>query len=300
MDGATLTDREHAALKALVRRSDTRGLLQLGGHLSLIAGTTVLVVLAGSGPWLVPALLAQGTAIVFLFCPVHEAIHRTAFRTRAINDAVAWLCGLALLLPPAFFRAFHLAHHRHTQDPVRDPELAEPKPRSLGAYFRHLTGFAYWRGQITALLRHASGRATEAFVTPRERARVVREARLFLAVYAGIAGLSLWSGSTLALSLWVVPVLLGQPLLRAFLLAEHLGCPESGDMMLNSRTTESNGALRWLAWNMPFHGAHHAYPALPFFALPAAQEILAARASTRASGYLSFHRQVIAGYLSRP
>ena len=299
MDGSTLTSSEHAALKALSRRSDRRGLVQFGWHLLLIGGTTALVVLAGGGPWLVPALLVQGIAVVFLFCAAHEAIHRTAFRTRALNDAVAWIAGLAILLPPAHFRAFHLAHHRHTQDPARDPELTEPRPDSLGAYLLHLTGLAYWRGQIAALLRHASGRVEEAYVTRQERHKVVREARLFLGIYAGVAGLSFWAVSTLALTFWLVPVLLGQPVLRAFLLAEHHGCPDSRDMMLNSRTTESNTVLRRLAWNMPFHGAHHAYPALPFFALPAAQEILSARPWTRASGYLAFHRQLVAGYLGR-
>ena len=294
-----LSAREKTALKALSQPSDARGLLQFGGHLLLLTGTTALVLMAEGGPWLIPALPVQGIAIVFLFCAAHEAIHRTAFRTRALNDAVAWICGLVLLLPPAHFRAFHLAHHRYTQDPARDPELAEPKPRGLGAYLRHLSGLAYWRGQIAALLGHAGGRVAESFVRRQDGAKVIREARLFLAAYAGIAGLSLWSGSTLALTVWVIPALLGQPVLRAFLLAEHHRCPESGDMMLNSRTTESNACLRWLAWNMPYHGAHHAYPALPFFALPAAQKVLSARRQTQAPGYLAFHREVIAGYLAR-
>ena len=300
MDGSTLTASEHAALKALSRRSDARGLLQFGGHLLLLGGTSALLVLAEGGPWLVPALLVQGVAIVFLFCAAHEAIHRTAFRTRALNDAVAFVCGLAILLPPAYFRAFHLAHHRYTQEPDKDPELADPRSQSLGSYLWYLSGLPYWRGQIAALLRHAGGRVEETFVTRQEKIKVVREARIFLGICVGVAGLSFWSGSTLALMFWVVPALLGQPFLRAYLLAEHHGCPESRDMMLNSRTTESNAALRWLAWNMPYHGAHHAYPALPFFALPAAQEILTARPWTRASGYLGFHKQVIAGFLSRP
>ncbi len=299
MNGSTLTASEHAALKALSRRSDARGLLQLGGHLLLLGGTTAFLALAGSGPWLVPALLVQGIAIAFLFCAAHEAIHRTAFRTRALNDAVAFVCGLAILLPPAYFRAFHLAHHRYTQEPDKDPELADPRPQSLGGYLWYLSGLPYWRGQIAALLGHAGGRVEETFVTRQEKPKVVREARIFLGICAGVAGLSLWSGSTLALTFWVVPALLGQPFLRAYLLAEHHGCPESRDMMLNSRTTESNAALRWLAWNMPYHGAHHAYPALPFFALPAAQDILAARPWTRAPGYLDFHKRVIDGFLGR-
>jgi len=300
MDGASLTNSEHAALKALSRRSDARGLMQFGGHLLLLGGTTTLLVLAKDGPWLGPALLAQGIVIVFLFCAAHEAIHRTAFKTRALNDAVAWVCGLAILLPPTAFRAFHLAHHRYTQDPSQDPELAEPRPQSLGGYLWYLSGLPYWRGQIAALLRHAAGRVEEPYITRRERAEVRAEARLVLVIYVLAAAASIGSGSDVLLISWWLPALLGQPFLRAYLLAEHHGCPDGEDMMLNSRTTQSSAALRWLAWNMPFHGAHHAYPALPFFALPAGHGILSARPWTRASGYLDFHKRVIAGYLGRP
>jgi fatty acid desaturase len=42
---------------------------------------------------------------------------RTAFKSRRLNRGVAFAAGLFLLLPPNWFRYFHFAHHRHTQDP---------------------------------------------------------------------------------------------------------------------------------------------------------------------------------------
>ncbi len=66
-----------------------------------------------------------------------------------------------------------------------------------------------------------------------------------LAIYAVDPRSHRWSsGSDVALRYWVVPVLLGQPLLRLYLLAEHWGCPIARqapiDMLARSRTTYTN------------------------------------------------------------
>jgi fatty acid desaturase len=291
-----------AALRALAAPSDRRGLAQLAGHLLLLAATGALV-LWSRGSWglapallaptlLVPALLAQGIVLVFLFAPLHEAIHRTAFRHRGFNDAVARAAGFLLVLPADYFRAFHLQHHRFTQDRRRDPELAGPPLDSRAAYLWHVTGLPYWRERFTTTWRHALGRVTEDFVPARLRPAIVAEARGHLAGYALLAAASLAGGSGLLLWLWVIPALLGQPFLRLYLLAEHSGCPEETDMLVNSRTTLSNRAVRRLCWNMNLHSAHHAYPALPFHALPAADRLLAPRIASRSPGYVAVQRDI--------
>ena len=81
------------------------------------------------------------------------------------------------------------------------------------------------------------------------------------------AGLSLvWTD--VVLWVWVVPALLGQPFLRLYLLAEHGDCPEVANMFENTRTTFTTRAVRWLAWNMPYHVEHHVWPTVPFHRLP--------------------------------
>jgi hypothetical protein len=62
----------------------------------------------------------------------HEATHRTPFRTVWLNDWAGRLAGFLLLLPFEWFRAFHLAHHRWTNLPGKDPELRGRSPRPGG------------------------------------------------------------------------------------------------------------------------------------------------------------------------
>ncbi|SMF76922.1 Fatty acid desaturase [Tistlia consotensis] len=281
-----------AALKALSTPSDRRGLQQAAGHLGLIVLAGALVWTTRDSPWVLPALLVEGVALVFLFCALHEAVHYTPFASRRLNRALAWLCGLVLLIPPRWFRHFHLAHHRWTQDPGRDPELAAAKPHSLAAYLLHLSGLPVWKSEIATLLRNAAGRNADSFVPPRERAAVTREARIMLAAYALVALLSLALQSRAAVWLWLLPMLAGQPVLRLYLLTEHGGCPAVPDMLRNSRTTQTGPLVRFLAWNMPFHAEHHAWPAAPFHALPRAHALLRERIEVQAPSYRAASRDV--------
>jgi fatty acid desaturase len=285
---------ERAALLGLAVRSDRSGLGQLALHLLALLAAGTLVAIARGSAWLLPAMLPYGILLVFLFAPLHETIHRTAFRSRRLNDAIARACGAILLLPPDYFRAFHFTHHRYTQDPARDPELATPKPATLGAYLWQVSGLPYWRERVLTTCRHALGRVGEPFIAPHARPRIVREARLLLAAYAALAFGSALAGSDALLVFWIGPALLGQPFLRMYLLAEHTLCPLVPAMLENSRTTRSTGLIRRLAWNMPYHAEHHAHPALPFHALPAAHRLLASKIAVQAEGYALVQREILA------
>ena len=277
---------------SLFERSDRAGLARLVLHLAILGLTAALVSSAEQVWLLVLAMTVHGVALVFLFSALHECIHRTAFASRWLNDAVAAGSGFLLLLPKEYFRCFHLAHHRHTQDPTRDPELMAKKPRTRAGYLLHLSGLPYWRERVCTLLRHASGKVGEGFIEPGRRAAVIREARLHIALYALVAGTALAMQSALVLFLWIIPVVLGQPFLRGFLLAEHAGCPLIGDMLRNSRTTLTNPPVSLLTWNMPYHAEHHAFAALPFHALPQAHALLQPRIEHQSGGYLRVHQGI--------
>lgn len=284
---------DRTRLADLNRRSDLRGLRHLAGHALLLLATSALLHSARSTWWAVPATVLQGLVLVALFAPLHETIHRTAFRSRCCNDTVAWFCGLALVLPPEYFRFFHFAHHRHTQDPLSDPELMTPKPTSLGQWLVHVSGWNYWRAEVGGLGRHALGRTPEPFLgAPRAATRVVSEARIVLLIYGLIALAAATAGSWAPLTYWVLPLLAGQPFLRLYLLAEHTLCPLVPDMLANSRTTLTNGAVRFLAWNMPYHAEHHAFPSVPFHALPSLHDALRGDLRVVAAGYWAVNREI--------
>ena len=113
-----------------------------------------------------------------------------------------------------------------------------------------------------------------------------REARVLLLIYTAVA-LSLFYSSFL-LWIWIVPVLISQPVLRAYLLAEHGLCPPVADMFANTRTTFTNRLVRALAWNMPYHAEHHAFPCVPFHKLPALHRLTAAHLKSTSDGYVEF------------
>ncbi len=272
--------------KDLCQQSDKHGLLRAALHLGLI-GLMGWYIAVGGPLWQV-LLVPQGVLIVFLFTALHETIHLTAFRTDALNRAMSMLCGFLVFLAPTHFRYFHLAHHRFTQDPDHDPELARAKPGTMGAYLWYLSGLSDWRWRSATFLRNALTENRDPYVPRRARGRVRWEARAFLAAYAAVFGLF---GATL-LWVWLVPMLLGGPFLRGYLLAEHARCPHVANMLANTRTTFTNRLVRWIAWNMPFHAEHHAYPAVPFHRLPQLHRIMREHLQSTAPGYGAFH----AGY----
>lgn len=255
-----------SAREALTRRADAPALRRLAVQAAAMVG------MAGCILWDAPLwplmMVPLGVMIVFFFTLNHEAIHRTAFATRRLNDAVAGAVGFLILLPPDWFRCFHFAHHRHTQDPERDPELAGPKPETWPAFIWHVSGLPYWIAQSRLLLSNAAGLNDDAFVPEGARAKVQREARLMLAGYASLALLSALAQSAALVWIWVAPALLGQPFLRLYLLAEHGRCPMVANMFENTRTTFTNRLVRFIAWNMPYHAEHHAAPSVPFHRLP--------------------------------
>ncbi len=265
----------------------------MAAHLGLLLPTGAAILAAPGAWWLLPAVL-HGILLVFLFAPLHESVHRTAFRTGWLNRVVGDLAGFVLILPPRWFSAFHFAHHRFTQDPERDPELASPKPTTLLGYAWIVSGIEYWFRTTRGLLRRAVGVAPESFLDDRLRARSIVEARAYLAAYAALAAASVALGSDLALKLWAVPVLLGQPFLRLYLLSEHWGCPTVKDYWSNTRSTVSMAPIRWLAWNMPNHAEHHANPAIPFHALPDYARLMEGARVHEARGYAPFHAGRIA------
>ncbi len=277
--------------RRLTEKSNRAGLLTLAVHVTAIGivGWGILI-----GGFLTPLLVVlQGILLIFLFTALHECIHRTAFRSRWINDWVARICGFVLFLPTEWFRLFHFAHHRHTQDPDKDPELAHPKPLTLRQYIWHISGLPVWRQQIATLFRNAARRCNDDFVPPSARSKLAREARLMLAGYGCLVVASAIAGSGVLLLVWILPLLFGQPFLRLYLLAEHGRCPFVADMFENSRTTFTNAAMRRLAWNMPYHAEHHALPAAPFHRLPDLHQMVRDELRVTENGYLRFHRDYI-------
>lgn len=283
-----------ADLKRLSERSDGAGLTQLAVHLLLIAAVTACVA-AARGTWFVlPAMLLQGWFLVALFAPVHESVHYTAFRTRWLNLAVGWAASVPTLINSSFYRLFHYAHHRHTQDPARDPELALPPPRSVLEYAQRISGWGYYRSRFAIFGAILANRWDGfPYIPARERAGVRRSVAAMVAVFA-IAFIGwTWLDPAGPWFYWLGPVVLAQPILRAMLLSEHTLCSADDNGLTNTRTTLVSPLVHLVHWNMPFHAEHHLYPSIPFHRLPDAHRAIGTRFAHVAPGYLHTQRAIL-------
>src|SRR5262249_58411840 len=117
--------------------------------------------------------------------------------------------------------------------------------------------------------------------------------RILWACYLFVLLASIYCQRTEALLYWVLPAVLGQPFLRLFLLAEHSGCAFTDDMLENTRTTRTNIAVRGLTWFMPYHAEHHAFPSIPFHALPELHALIGRRVRVTTVGYIAVHRELL-------
>lgn len=277
-------------IRALSEQTNAAGIVRIASQLCLILALGILIWWATTTHGLVaalPLMVVQGFLIAFLFMAVHETAHKTAFRTRWLNVAVGQICGVAILLPYEYYCLFHWDHHRHTQDQTKDPELVVAPPAdSLTSLVVSFTGLTQLAGRVAVLLRHAfTGEVVVPWVPESKRRLVVMEARLYVAIYLALAAASVAFATALLAWTWLVPLLIGQLFLRPYLYSEHTGCGRSRSALENTRTTYTNGLVRWFAWNMPFHAEHHAFPSVPFHALPQLNELVAARIVHCSEGY---------------
>lgn len=285
-------------LKRLYVRDDSRGLAQTAAHVGLLGLGGWLVLETRGTWWVLPALLAQGLLINALFGALHEAVHYSAFKTRWMNDVLAFLSGAAILNNAAFYRHYHYAHHRYTQDPARDPELITAVvPTNWRQYLFRVSAVPFLAIRARDIFVFPFGsRGDASYIHDAGWPEIRRWGRWLLALYAVLAVGSVALGTTAVLWVWFLPLLLGLPFLRLYLLCEHTLCPESDDGFANTRTTLSNPVVRFLMWNLPYHAAHHLFPNIPFHRLPEAHRHLRPHLKYVAGSYTQVHREIVRSF----
>ncbi len=285
---ATLAPEDRATLTA---KSNAKGLWHLGGHLGLIA-LLASYVATGAPLWGL-AVWPLGIVLAFLFTLQHECTHKTPFATGWINEVAGHATGLILVQPFIWFRAFHMAHHKHTNDPDNDPELSESHPRGPRALIWHLSTIGYWAAKIRLLLINAKGPAPAPYISTGKRAAIRTEAVTYAALYAAILT-AMATFAPVIFWIWLLPLVAGLPVLRLYLLAEHDRCAHVADMFANTRTTLTTRAINALAWNMPYHAEHHAWPMVPFYQLPTLHKATKPHLKSLTAGYTQFTKDTLA------
>ncbi|WP_102108679.1 fatty acid desaturase [Oceaniglobus roseus] len=288
-----------AEMRALTARSDRAGALQMGSHVAAILAAGWAHAMVMGTPWVLLTGFVLGVLINFLYAAQHELSHATVFATRKANEVFGRIIGFLMIFPRDFDQVMHFAHHQYTQNWERDGELVR-EPYTLTTYLLWLSGITYWRNRVAGLVRRARGIIVEPYIKPTEEAKIIREARLHLLGYALIAVLSVAFQSWAALTFWILPMVLTKPVHQLQNTIEHLGLSHEDDIFENTRSTRTNALMRWLCWQMPYHTAHHTFPAVPFWKLRELNAKIEEKAGTvHRMGWIEFQVEVIGKLMAK-
>jgi len=227
----------------------------------------------------------------------HECGHRTAFKTKWMNDAVYQIASFMIMREPEIWRWSHTRHHTDTIIVGRDPEIITPRPPDIASLLLNVFALKDVVTYFRKLFLHASGRLNEeemTFVPESERWRVCRTARVHLGIYALVLIACVASRSILPAMYIGLPSLYGRWLALYFGMTQHIGLAEDVlDHRLNSRTVYMNPIFRFLYWNMNYHVEHHIFPTVPYHALPKLHEKIKADCPTPYPSTIAAYREII-------
>lgn len=152
----TSAENHHAAL-AVARRhmghvAWPTVFVSLGSLVGLAVSTAAA--LAGLWPYWV-SMLVNGYLLLMQFMAVHDGIHDAISgddrRYKWLNDLLAWIGGIATLIPYRGYDVMHLVHHRYTNDFERDPDTWCASRNPLALVFRFFTQTPHYVWMMTRM-----------------------------------------------------------------------------------------------------------------------------------------------------
>lgn len=272
------TDRLLAGGKAVPEiRRQLRTIPEWRSYLALISVFAEPIAVIGAAIWLshplawVAAFLLMGRTYARFASLGHEAVHRTLFNNKAVNDWVGrWLLSYPTWVPFELYRRAHLDHHRDEMGPKEpDVPLYANYPVSRSSFRRKLvrdasgqTGWKLFKGLLRAARRR------------RPTALKILACQIPILVAFTVIG-----RPELYLFLWWLPhQTIWRVINRLRAIAEHGGMMRSSDRRMTTHDVSQHWFARfWLVpFNIGYHLAHHVDMGVNCWNLPAMHRELVA------------------------
>ena len=256
-------------LRELMQRNDRDGIVRVGLFFIILIALGYLAYRTIGTWWMIPAFFAYGTVYCFLNHIMHEAHHRTPFKSTWLNNIVHWICGFCHGAEPIFDRWGHTQHHTYTYFYDFDPEVPTKRPANLWV----LLGSYFGIGIIKPLpiIKHALGIKTKAaveYAPESEWNKMVWSARAWLLGYGLIIASCLYFHTILPLVFTLFARFYGAFIPTALNNTQHVGLAANVyDHRLCTRNVKVNPILSFFYMNMEHHIEHHMFPGVPFHAL---------------------------------
>jgi beta-carotene hydroxylase len=208
------------------------------------------------------AFVASCALIVVVYLSGHESMHSNVAqrgeRLRWLNELSGFVSTIPIVLSFSAARITHLEHHRHPNDPLRDPDYSDKAPGPLAAWYK--TWYNRQPGVDGSV--HHYKRVLQSLGTPEAKRALHGTLALQLGFLAVLFTMT-WTGHAIAAALiWWLPRHVALSWIRFyFSWAPHH--PREGTARYDNSRIFRSRLGRVLSFDTETHLIHHMYPNIP-------------------------------------
>ena len=290
-------------LKELSKRSDLSGAIHfLIYFASLIFFGYLSYVFWGTWFFLL-FFFIYSTIYTFGNANTHETVHRTAFKTRWINEVFCYISFFQVHGEPLSFRWSHTFHHSNTlqTEEEYDHEIEVSRPTHLLKFFLKfipLTDlFFIHQSAFFVTTKSALGimSPSNKITAPLDQQlKIIRNAKIILLLWFAIILVSFYFGTWWPIVFYFLPTFVGRPIHYAINVTQHLAAKfDTKDHRLSTHTVILNPIFSFLYWHMEYHIEHHMFPMVPSYNLKKLRQEIYKELPKPFNGLFDFYKKVL-------
>ena len=292
-------------LKELSKKSDLKGFQHVSVFFGLLIITGTFAYFTWGTWWSVFWFLIYGNIYCFSNALWHETGHKTAFKSKLLNEFFYYISSFMSNFEPIRWRYTHFVHHGNTMstDNPFDHEieygnnLKETPKRLIINIIPFLDLFFFKKHISFEIIQHAIGVKTRVMldsIPENARAKSIFNSRVIVTVWISIILWSLLTLSWLPILYFLLPQFYGKTLHKLVAFTQHAGLARNlKDHRLTSREMHLNPILSFLYWKMEYHLTHHMFPTVPSYNLDKLHHHIKDQLPRTNDGIIDAYREII-------
>jgi len=295
-------------LKGLSKRSNFQGFKHISLYFIILISSGYMAFITWGTWWTVFWFLVYGNIYTFSNPIWHECGHKTAFKSRLLNEIFYQITSFMYNYEPTRWRWSHYHHHTYTLHTEKnyDHEIQVTKPTNLFYIIMiHLPGgnlFTFLFSHLETI-KHAFGYRSKVMIdcVPIEKQNtVVLYARIHMILWIVITIASIYFTTWFPVLFLMLPFLYGSTLINIIHFIQHAGLANNvNDHRLTTRTVKLNFFLNFLCWNMEYHLEHHMFPMVPAYNLKKLHQYVKKQMPRPKNGLWDAYKEIIPAILKQ-
>ena len=290
-------------LKLLSKRNDSKALKHFLIYFLVLFSSGYLAYYT-LGTWLCFIFFfIYGTIYSFSVANWHETVHKTAFKTRWLNEIFYHISSFMCDFEGFRWRWSHTFHHSYTLQTkdIYDHEIQVSRPTDLIAFFLNfipLTDLLFPKRLIKyEVIKHSLGYFSPVIETTapqNQKNKIKWNSRLYVLIWLLVITLSIYLQSFLPILYIILPTYYGKPIWFLVNVTQHLAAAvNTKDHRESTHSIKINPILSFLYWKMEYHLEHHMFPMVPSYNLHMLHEEIKSELPTRFGSLYSFYKVIL-------